>query len=235
MEATMKYMLMLAVIALIAMPAWADQTLCYSWEDGGTVLGHYPNNGNACCETNVTGPQTGLTGDVAPGTWTCTGAYDGDRYLHVAEDPHTGTPQFYVAWITGLLEGDNVAASFYGWDSLDRVSTNGEPAIRIWGHYTGPDDIEDYGASAGEGNSNSGYTTAVGWQMVSSDWTITGYSALCIEFRVYSYATTADPDHTDYWADLVCVTAPDHATIHFPEPFSPVEESTWGTIKALYR
>lgn len=231
----MKYLLTLAIVALIAMPAWADQTLCYSWEDGGTVLSQY--GANACCETNVTGPQTGLTGDVAPGTWTCPGAYDGEHYLHVAEDPHTGTPQFYVAWITGLAENDNVAASFYGWDNLDLEGTTGTPpAIRIWGHYSDPTDIDLYGGSAGEGNSNSGYTTAVGWQEVSSDWTMpAGQSALVIELRVYSYLATANPDHSDYWADYICVTAPDGATIHFPEPVSPVEDSTWGTIKAMYR
>jgi len=232
----MKYLITLAIVALIAMPAWADQSLCYSWEDGGTVLGHYPNDGNACCETNVTGVQNGLTGDVAPGTWTCTGAYEGENYLHVAEDPHSGTPQYYVAWITGLAEGDNVSASFYGWDSLDRVSTNGEPAIRIWGHYSDPTDIEAYAGSAGEGIGNSGYTTAVGWQEVSSSWTMpVDQSALVIELRVYSYSTTMDPDHSDYWADYICVTAPSHACIHFPGGTTPVEDTSWTTIKALYR
>ena len=47
-----------------------------------------------------------------------------------------------------------------------------------------------------------------------------GYSALVIEMRLYSSPSTGE-FRTDYWADLVTVTAPDYATICFPpEPGS---------------
>lgn len=229
----MKKLFVIALV-LIAVPAFAQQTQCYGWEDGGTILGSY---GNACCESNVTGPQTGLTGDAGTGTWNCPGAFEGDGYLHVAEDPHSGTPQFYIAWVTGLVEGDNVAASYYGYDTVDEAAgTNGEPALRIWGHYSTNADITVYSGSAGAGNNNTGYTTAVGWQQISADWDIPAdKEALVIELRVYSYDYTSDPNHSDYWADYVCVTAPDNATIHFPEGGVPVEDASWGNIKALYR
>jgi hypothetical protein len=56
-----------------------------------------------------------------------------------------------------------------------------------------------------------------------------------VEGRLYSTPSTSDPDHTDYWADYICVTAPATACIHFPQGMSPVEESSWGNIKSLYR
>ena len=211
---------LMAVVGLCCLAANADQTLNYSWEDGGTILGSY---GNLVDPTNVTGPQTGMKGDVAPGTWTCPGAYDGDYYLHVAEEPHSGTPQAYVAWITGLTAGDMVYASVWAWDD---ESVDPSPSCRIWAHYTTSDDIENYQGSAGEGLTNSGYTNGIGWEEMSSSWEFgnpAGYgeeSALVIEFRLYSSPTTGEY-RTDYWADLVTVTAPDHATIHFaPEPGS---------------
>lgn len=213
----------LAVAALFATAARADQTASYSWEDGtGTILGSY---GNLVDPTNVTGMQTGSKGDVPPLTWTCPGAYDGDRYLHVAEEPQSGTPQAYVAWITGLVPGDMVYASIWGYDD---EAADPNPDLRIWAHYATDDNIENYQGSAGEGLNNSGYTTGIGWEQMSSSWEFgnpAGYgaeTALVIELRLYSSPTTGDY-RTDYWADLVTVTAPDTATIHFaPEPSSLV-------------
>jgi len=234
----MKKLLVIALV-LIAVPAFAQQTVYYGWEDGGTILGY---TGNGCCESNVTGPQTGLTGGATPSTWTTTGAYDGDHYLHVAEEPHSSTPYIFVAWVKGLVHGDAVAASFYGWDSVDFGTYNGEPALRIWGYYTAGDDIYTTAGSAGAGLNNSGYTTALGWQPVSTDWIFdqgdtSQYdprTGIRIDARLYSTPTTSE-DHTDYWIDHLTLTVPDHATVIFPEPASAIEPSTWTRVKALYR
>ena len=118
----MRHLAIVAVLALAAVSAFA----AYSWEDGGTILGSY---GNLVDPTNVSGPQTGQNG--AAGTYTCPGPQHGDYYLHVAEEPHSGTPQAYVAWVIGLVDtNDYVTASFYGYD----VTPGASPSLRIWGH-----------------------------------------------------------------------------------------------------
>lgn len=232
----MKKLLIVAIAVLFVAPAaWSAQTLTYGWEDGGTILGSY---GNVADPTNVSGPQTGMKGDVAPGTWTCPGPHGGDHYMHVAEDPHSSTPQAYVAWIINLVPGDMVYADFWAYDD---ESADPNPDIRIWAHYSTSDDITNYQGSAGEGLNNSGYTTGTGWENCSSSWefgTPAGYgaeTALVIEFRLYSSPTTSTEYRTDYWGDDITVTAPDHATIIFPEPVSAVESATWSAVKALYR
>lgn len=55
-----------------------------------------------------------------------------------------------------------------------------------------------------------------------------------IEFRLYSSPTTGEY-RTDYWCDDITVTAPDHATIIFPQGATAVESATWSQVKALYR
>jgi hypothetical protein len=56
-----------------------------------------------------------------------------------------------------------------------------------------------------------------------------------VEARLYSTPSTSE-DRTDYWIDYCCVTAPTTACIHFPPPeVSPVEDSTWGRIKEMFR
>ncbi len=225
----MKKLFVIALV-LIAVPAFAQQTLNYSWEDGGTILGFYGSN--LCCDTNVSGPQTGSQGSTLP-DYTCPGAVDGTYYLHVAEDPHTGTPQAFLCWVVGLQEGDIVDAMFYGFDT----SLGASPSQRIWGSYTETGgDINSYSGSAG---GNDAYTAGEGWDLVTHSWTFWAdgglHDGLVIQSRLYSTPSTNDPDHTDFWIDDITVTAPAHATIIFPEPVSPVEESSWTNIKALYR
>ena len=224
----MKKLVILAIVMLFVTPAFAQQTLNYSWEDGGTILGSY---GNLCCESNVSGAQVGSQGSTLP-SYTCPGAVDGTYYLHIAEDPHYSTPQAFVAWVTGLTDGDVVTVGFYGYD----ITPGASPSVRAWGHYTTSDDINNYMGSPGVG---SDYTAGEGWDYVT--YTVTFDSdggsrdAWVVEARIYSTPSTSDPDHTDCWVDDLTVTAPAGAVIHFPEPMSPVEESTWGGIKALYR
>jgi hypothetical protein len=224
----MKKILAITFVLALAVPAVAQQTLCYSWENYGTIFGYY---GNLVEATNVTGMQTGSQGSTLP-DYTCPGAFDGDRYLHVAEDPHYSTPQAYLAWVTGLQAGDEVTASFYGYD----LTAGGSPSWRIWGHYADDFDVLSYYGSA---SGNNTYTAGTGWDYIDWTWTFaasdSAATALVVEGRLYSTPSTNDPDHTDYWADYICVTAPSTAVIHFPEGASPVEDSSWSNIKSLYR
>jgi len=232
----------LALLLLLTVPAWAIQHLSYSWEDcTGTILGY---SGNLANPTNVTGLQAGSKGDVPPLTWSCPGAYDGVRYLHVAESPHSSTPQAYLVCITGLQTGDSVYASYWGWDD---EATDPYPSLRIWAHYSNAvlcsDCPGDYEGSAGEGRNNTGYTAGTGWEKMSASW-IYGVdgspyadaAALVIEMRLYSSPTTSTVYSTDYWADLVEVSIPDHARACFPDwSPTPVENTTWGRVKSLFR
>jgi hypothetical protein len=223
----MKTLLLVAALALVAIPATAQLRSCYSWENEGTVLGFY---GNLVDPSNVMGMQDGLCGDCAGGTYSCPGAYDGDYYLHVAEDPHSGTPQAYLAWITGLNDGDEVTATFYYYD----ITPSGSPSMRIWGHYTDSVDPESYVGSA---SGPADYGAGTGWDALTYTWTFGGGdgNGLMVEGRLYSSPATDAGARTDYWIDYICVTAPVTAEIHFPQPPTPVDEKTWSTIKSLYR
>ncbi len=226
----MQKLVILAIVLLFVTPAFAQQTLNYSWENGGTILGQY--GANLVDVTNVSGVQVAAQGSTLPDI-TCTGAVDGVNYLHVAEDPHTGTPQAFLCWVTGLQQGDVVDAMFYGFD----LTPGGSPSLRIWASYTAVGGtIDDYAGSAG---GNDTYTDGLGWGLVSHSWTydtdLGSRDGLNIHARMYSTPSTSDPDHTDFFIDDITVTVPDHAVVHFPEPFSPVEESTWGGIKAMSR
>jgi len=224
-EEEMNKLFLIAIMMLIAVPAVAQQTVCYSWEDGGLLMGYY---GNIVDIVNVSGPQTGSQGSTLP-DYTCPGAYDGEYYLHVAEDPHYSTPQAYIAWVTNLLDGDLVTVSFYGYD----ITPGASPSWRIWGHWTDSVDPESYLGSA---SGPADYSAGLGWDMMEHTWTMAGGdgNALMVEGRLYSTPATMDPDHTDYWCDYVCVTAPDHAVVIF-QLASPVEDASWANIKALYR
>jgi hypothetical protein len=171
----------------------------YGWEDGvGTILGFY---GNIANPTNVGAPEP---------------VHSGERALRVTEDPVGGTPQAYVAWITGLTDGDVIDASFWGLDDTPDVS----PSLRIWAHYSTSDDIDSYMGSA---LGNEAYTSGIGWEEIGWSWTfdsdLGSRDALVIEARLY---TATDP--TDYYIDDVTVnTTSPTATIHFaPEPGSLV-------------
>lgn len=224
----MKQLFVIALV-LIAVPAFAQTTTyCYSWENGGTILGSY---GNLADPVNVSGSQTGSQGSALP-DYTCPGAYQGEYYLHVAEDPHASTPYAILAWVTGAVDGDFIHAEFQGYD----ITPGASPSLRIWGGYTDDLDPNNYVSSAG---STGDYTPGdpAGWGITESDWTYAGgpNSGLTIQARLYSTPATLDPDHTDFWIDYVCVTVPDHCVVHFPEGSSPVEPSSWTNIKALYR
>ena len=234
----MKKLLMVALgICIVASAAYADQTYVFSWEDGvSTIIGSY---GNVVDPANVTGPQTGQAG--MPGTsYTCPGAFDGDRYLHVAEEDHYGTPQAYLACVTGLQDGDIVTAGFWGYDDTPGAS----PSWRIWAHYSDAATCQDCpGVYKGSAGGNDAYTAGTGWDEVVWSWTYgidgppyDGYSALEIEGRIYSTPATCDSCRTAFWADYVWVTVPDYAHVQFPDMGPSATEATnWSAVKALYR
>ena len=153
---------MLSVAALGSVAA-ADVSGAYDWEDGGTILGSYGNLGSA---GNVANPMG--TGNV----------------LEIHEDPIGGTPQAFVAWITGLTDGDVITGSFWG---LGDGATDAK--TRIWGHYTtAGGDIDSYDGSAGGNNAYSG----ADWTYLEKEWTFNGdggnHDGLVIEARIYGYS-----------------------------------------------
>ena len=64
----------------------------------------------------------------------------------MTEDPIGGTPQVFVAYITGLEAGDTVDASawFLG---LDGDGDGGYSGGRLWGHYFDGSDLTSYSGS----------------------------------------------------------------------------------------
>ncbi|MAR90045.1 MAG: VPLPA-CTERM sorting domain-containing protein [Pseudomonadota bacterium] len=142
-------------------------SLNYGWEDGvGTVLGSFNDDGMQYSNTDAL-------------------AYSGNRALLIEDlsDQNTGTPQGYVAWVTGLADGDTVTAGFWAYD----VSAGAAPSARIWGHYTTDDtDIESYAGSAG---GNSTFSDGSGWSYLEYTWTFDSNGGerdgLVVESRFY--------------------------------------------------
>ena len=156
-----------------------------SWEDP-SVLGYF-----------------GTYGNVGAVEYSDTEAYSGDYSLSITEDPFSGTPQVYVAYITGLQAGDTVDASawFLG---LDGDGDGGYWGGRLWGHYFDGSDLTSYAGSA-SGPSDIVGRDGGGWADTSHTWTIAeGQTALIIEARIYSYDGGAD---NQIWIDDLNVSS----------------------------
>lgn len=127
------------------------------------------------------------------GTWGNVGAveysdnaYSGNYSLSITEDPVGGTPQVYVAYITGLSEGDTVTASAWML-GLDGDGDGDSAKGRLWGHYFDGSDLTSYDGSA-SGPSSYGGEDAT-WSNTDHTWTVAaGKTALIIEARIYSYS-----------------------------------------------
>jgi hypothetical protein len=183
-----------AILVVIASPGLAQQTESFDWEDGSTtVLYTYPNP-DSILSTNVTAPDP---------------VHAGSRSLRLEDNAASGTPQVYVAWITGLTDGDQVTASFWRYDD----TPGGAPSCRIWGHWNdNPGDITGYSGSA---DGNSDYGPGTGWDQTSHTWTVVdGHTGLVIEVRTYS------SDGDTVWIDDLEVTIPSTATF---QSIVPVE------------
>ncbi|MCP4547011.1 MAG: hypothetical protein GY835_11150 [bacterium] len=207
----MKRMLLLVLMLAFASSAMAQATYYFGWEDGtSTVLGMY--GPDAVIVTNVTAPDP---------------VYMGSHSLKVVDNLEDGTPQAYLAYVTGLEAGDVVTAGFWRYDT----TAGGSPSIRIWGGKTCTyDDINSYCGSAG---GNGDYGPGEGWDYTEHTWTCDGsYNGIVIQGRTYSNAG----DTT--WVDELQVTVPTHegVLLYFPETDLPVasEDSNFSTIKALY-
>lgn len=205
------YKLFVIALVLIAVPAFAVQNASYGWENGGTVLTIYA--ADAGYAYNVAAP-----------------IHSGLASLECVDntDPLRATPDFYFCWIKGLVEGDEVTATIWRYDDTPASSPSG----RIWAKYTdtGTTDYDNYSGSA---SGNSDYGPGTGWDQTGHTWTFWSdggaHDGLMISVRTYSNAGDT------VWFDDVEVTFPDGCTIEFPEPGTPVEDSNWTNIKALYR
>ena len=187
----------LLFIGIFSAFIFTQETTSYSWEDGtGTILGSY---GNLTNPANV-----GTTSGISP--------YDGSRMLTISESPISGTPQAFIAWITGLSAGQDITACFYGYDD----TPSSAPSLRVWGSWTSNDDIDSYQGSA---DGNSEYTAGTGWDQVCHTFSTNQENwsdgeALVIQARLYS--SSSGPDPTVYYVDLVEVTAPNNTTVNYP-------------------
>ena len=166
----------LTALASSSAVAGLSYSASYDWNDGGTVIGSYGSNVSFA---NVVDPVDGGS----------------DRALEISEDPLSGTPQGYLAWITGLNEGDTIDVSMLGLGDGDVTSK-----VRLWAHYT-TSDITSYGGSASGPSDYS--TSATEWVELDHTWTFSQNSegtrnGMVIEVRLYSYS---DNDINSGWVD----------------------------------
>jgi len=193
----------LSAITLIAIPFVASAaTATCGWEGTDTILGSYGD----IIASIVTDP-----------------VYAGDQSLQLEDNMTSGTPQAFVAWITGLDDGDTVSASFWRYD----MTPAGAPSCRIWGHWN--DDPGDINVNSGSASGQSDYGPGTGWDLASWEWTVVdGHTGLVVEIRTYS-----NPGDT-VWIDDLTVTAPDAANIIVPEDYVTLSRSTWAGIKTAF-
>lgn len=199
----MKAYIIVLFVSAAFLAATAQQTETYGWEGTDTILGMYPEDGVAAQ----------LVADPVHG---------GSQSLEIERLSESTTPQAYVAWITGLSDGDEVTASFWRYD----VTPGTSPSCRIWAHWNDdPNNVNGHNGSAG---GNSDYGPGTGWDETSHTWTVVdGHIGLVIEARVYS-----NPGDI-VWIDDMTVTAPGTATIYLPGSLT-LTNRTWAEIKAAF-
>ena len=168
--------------------ALAAATFTCGWENGeSTILGNY----NDVSATNVADPDP---------------VHEGTRSLKLVDGTASETAQAYIAWITGLQDGDTVTASYWAYDT----TPSGSPSTRIWAHFN--DDPEDVAGYNGSASGNSAYPAGDGWSELTYDWIIAdGHTGLIIEARTYSVLGDT------VWIDDLSVTIPSHASVVLPE------------------
>jgi len=193
-----KIVVFCGIFALLGLGvSYASQSVTFDWEDGTSdALGVY---GNAV---------------VANSTEQ---AHGGTHSLKVTETPLGGTPQAFVWWVTGLVDGDIITATFYVYDT----TPSDEPSGRIWGHYTSdPNDISTYSGSA---SGDTTYSDGSGWSQMTYTWTFADSGdddGLVVETRIYS-----DTDGQFIYVDDATIeVSSDTAIIHSPDgSTTPVE------------
>jgi len=197
----MKKLLMIAAMLIAASALGAEYY--YGFEDSGLPLGYFSD---MTC-TIVNDP-----------------VHSGNNSLMCVDGGLSGTPEAYLVWVQGLMEGDTVTGGFWGYDTTEGAS----PSLRIWAHYADDyNDITVYGGAAD--SNNNAYTDGLGWSYLEWTWTIgAGHQGLCIAVRTYSSGGDTG------WVDDIYVNAPDHATVILPEGSVATGASSWSNLKALY-
>ena len=188
-----------AAALLCATPALAGgNSASYGWDDGSaSILGGFNNDGMSYANSS----------DIF---------FSGSGSLFLEETDLGGTPQTFVAWVTGLTDGDTVFGSFMAWDDSPGASSS----LRIWGSYTNDaSDITSYAGSAGGNSTYSGDPDGDLWQELSHEWTFDSNGGerdgLVIQIRMYANSE-GDGLYAD---DLFVSTSSDTAVINIaPAP-----------------
>ena len=177
------------------------QVVTYGWEDTGVYLG---KSGNLKSAVNV-GAENGVT------------PHEGSKMLKLIGAAVSGNaPEAYLAWITGLAEGDQVTVSYW----VQGLNADGsKPAGRIWGGYTSSSQVSSESQGTASGSNSYGGDDAV-WEQLSKTWTIsTGNVALNVKVRVYDDLAG---NETIYVDDMQITVSNPNATINLPQPDTTV-------------
>lgn len=202
------------LLALTLACAATAEEVNYGWEDGGTVLGIYPDPDlPSIFATNVA-------------DWMGGQVHSGNFALKLEDNAESGTPQAYVAYIWGLMDGDQVTVGFWRYDD----TPDGAPSCRIWGHWNDelPDNPDGYSGSAG---GNDDYGPGTGWDYTEWTWDVVdGHTGLVIEVRTYS-----SPGDIVYIDDMSIMTSSEMHFIQIPG-CSPVgtEARTLSNVRTLF-
>ncbi|MCP4837486.1 MAG: hypothetical protein GY895_22295 [Phycisphaera sp.] len=121
----------------------------------------------------------GSSGNLSEFGYDESDVHAGGSSLFLTEAPMGGTPEAYVAYVTGLQAGDVVHASM--WFKGEGVVGKG----RLWGHYAN-DGIDAEDGTAGGATSYAGIGST--WEESTHTWIIPeGKTGLVIEARLYGY------------------------------------------------
>ena len=202
----------LALCGLVSAAA-ATTVIDYGWEDGGDVLGIYPDPDlPSIIATNVAG-------------WDGEPVHAGNFSLKLEDNAPSSTPQAFVALLWNLRDGDEITVGFWRYD----VTPAAAPSCRLWGHWNDllPGDVYGYSGSA---SGELEYGPGEGWDYTSYTYVVSGNTGLVIEARTYSSAGDI------VWIDDLHIEMPDHVYAQIPG-CSPVgvEGESWGGVKALFR
>jgi hypothetical protein len=180
-------------------------TVNYGWEDGATILGNYlPIEA-----TNATSPDP---------------THSGERSLRLI-DGGVDTPEVYVAYITGLLNGETVSANLWTYDITPGPGVS--PRARIWAHYVKNNNIDDFAGTAG---GNLSYSDGSGWSNLGWNWTIDlGYDRTGLVIEVRTYSNLGDT----VWIDDLSVTVPETAKVYVPGQQVPEPGMLWAIWLAM--
>jgi len=210
----------LALVALLAVPAMAAQTYTYSWDnDGTTFLGSF-----GAVDASLT----------ADDNYPSSAGYG--LLLTKTNNVLAGYGTAFVACIWGLQEGDQISADFMRYDPEP-----GYPRLRLWAHYNdslGAPDNRNHDTMVNDGLAygDNSFGTESGWDNPSFTWTVpAGHTGLVIDAVVYGDM------YDEIVVDDLTVTVPDHAHVQMPDCYyepgqAPVDArtSTWGGVKALF-